>query len=423
MTPPKIIPALANLTQDIAGPVPVRLLQDWATGEQDLDAAQRLLNSFRIVGIVVSTDSAGLSKLTKAMDLLDVVHLVSEAKEILHAVGAEVGGQALGTWVADNSQMFYPTNVNVDTVLDAMAEVQHRIRERHSMQLGMCVHYGCFYEIGGGLYGPDADVVEDLAENCAGADEILVTEAVVNQSKQIQPQELASRSFMRAFGPVNVFSHQSPRRMEHIVGNQTRYPHPFPEEFYRMLTLLQHPEQGVEIRKQLYSGWLREAVVVFFVRHREHLELRSLGGLIDDLVGNACMDAVIRNSARASGEIATCGGGIAILIFDDVQSAIDHAQTLLEELRRNELPVVAGIDKGPVLHFPSPQGRSGITGDPVNIASKLAEDAGSPGEINMTDRVYGALINPGTWRRFEKILSGVALNGYTIVQPIPGVSR
>src|SRR3954453_14922896 len=118
MSLPKVIPALANLTQDIAGPVPVRLLQAWARGEQNLDAAQNLLNSFRITGTVVSTDSSGLSRLTKAMDLLDLVQFISEPKQIIHAVGCETGGRAVGTWVADNAEMFFPTTVNADTVLD-----------------------------------------------------------------------------------------------------------------------------------------------------------------------------------------------------------------------------------------------------------------------------------------------------------------
>ncbi|MDZ4801687.1 MAG: hypothetical protein SGI92_26320 [Bryobacteraceae bacterium] len=415
MSLPRVIPALANLTQDIAGPVPVRLLQDWARGEQDLDTAQTLLNSFRIFGTVVSTDTSGLSKLTKEMDLLDVVQLVSEPKEIVHALGCEVGGRAVGTWVADNTQMYFPTAVNADTVLDAMAEVQCRVRERHPVRLGMCIHSGCFYEMGGGLYGPDADLVEELAENYAGPDEILITETVVNQSKRIGPEELVMRSIMRAAGPVDVFSHRSRRRMEHLPENQTRYPHPFPEDFYRMLALLRLPEQGAQVRKQLYSDWLREAVVVFLARHREQGHLSHLGNLLDDLLANACMDAVVRNGAPASGEIATSGGGIAILTFDNAQYALDYIRALFDELSRNGLPVVAGVDKGPILHFRNLRGRSGISGDPVNIASKLAEDAGCPGEIKITDKASAALAKGGSWRQFELISSGVPLHGYTIV--------
>ena len=59
---PKVIPALADLTQDIAGPVPVDLLHRWATGDQDLAAAATLLSPFQIQGTVVSTDTSGLSR-------------------------------------------------------------------------------------------------------------------------------------------------------------------------------------------------------------------------------------------------------------------------------------------------------------------------------------------------------------------------
>src|SRR4051812_21090378 len=36
---PRVIPALADLTQDIAGPLPVKLLQNWATGEREASGA------------------------------------------------------------------------------------------------------------------------------------------------------------------------------------------------------------------------------------------------------------------------------------------------------------------------------------------------------------------------------------------------
>src|SRR4051794_27385596 len=123
MALPKVIPALADLTQDIAGPLPVRLLQDWATGEQDIAAAEALLNSFEREGTVVATDTSGLSRMTQAMDLLDVLSVISGPKEIVHALGREIGGRAIGTWVADNSEMLYPAGIDPGTVVAAMGEV------------------------------------------------------------------------------------------------------------------------------------------------------------------------------------------------------------------------------------------------------------------------------------------------------------
>src|ERR1044071_1724090 len=113
MAETKIIPALADLTQDIAGPVPVQLLQDWASGQQDVAAAQALLDPFRIEGTVVASDTAGLSKLTESKELVEVISLISRPKEIVHALGVEVGGRPIGVWIADNTEMYYPAKVAV----------------------------------------------------------------------------------------------------------------------------------------------------------------------------------------------------------------------------------------------------------------------------------------------------------------------
>src|SRR3990172_3308434 len=161
---PKTMPALADLTQDIAGPLPVELLQNWATGTQDLATAEQLLERFRLAGHVVSTDTSGLSRMTQERDLLEVLAAISTPKEIVHALGTEIGGRPIGTWVADNSEMYYPLSLAPEDVLDAMNEAQFRIAEQTPTQIGMCVHSGVSYEIGRGLYGPDALLVEYLAE-------------------------------------------------------------------------------------------------------------------------------------------------------------------------------------------------------------------------------------------------------------------
>ena len=164
MALPRLIPSLGDLTQDIAGPLPVDLFREWVSGHQDLDKATSLLEPFAIQGTVVATDTSGLSYLTKEMDLLDVLALVSRPKEIVHALGTEVGGRAIGTWVADNTEMHYPLETPLEQVLGAMAEVHERIKDEGAVRIGMCVHEGTFYEIAGGLYGHDADAVEYLAE-------------------------------------------------------------------------------------------------------------------------------------------------------------------------------------------------------------------------------------------------------------------
>src|SRR5262245_4232325 len=130
MANPKIVPALADLTQDIAGPVPLNLLQDWASGRQDVAAAQSLLDPFRIEGTVVASDTSGLTKMTDALDLVDIIAMISKPKEILYALGVEIGGRSIGLWIADNTEMYYPSSVPPGDVLEAMWEAQQRIAAR-----------------------------------------------------------------------------------------------------------------------------------------------------------------------------------------------------------------------------------------------------------------------------------------------------
>lgn len=408
---PKVIPALSDLTQDIAGPVPVQLLRDWATGAQDLASAESILSGFQIQGTVVSSDTSGLSKLTQAMDLLDVLSLISQPKEIIHALGRAIGGRSIGTWVADNTEMFYAGSLQPDLVVDAMSEARARIEERLQVRVGMCVHAGGYYEIGGGLYGTDADVVEYLAEQCAGPGEILLTPQVASRLTKRESDELALKTYNHEGSREEAYLLRSARRMPDLEETDTAYPHPFPEEFYRQLPHLHEPSEAERIKQEIYGKWLRECVVVFLARHREPQQTRSLAGLLDDLVINALMDTVLREVTPGADHIASSAGGIAILTFTDQREALDFVRVVRAKLAENGLAINVGIDAGPVLLFQSSRGPSGIAGDPINIASKLAEDVGRPDCISVTDRVARQMGNTAACERFSISISGVALNG------------
>jgi len=411
---PKVIPALADLTQDIAGAIPVHLLHDWATGERDLFAAYSVLSSFEIQGTVVSSDTSGLSRMTRERDLLDVLSLISQPKEILHALGREIGGRAIGTWVADNTEMFYPAGLDADTVVDAMGEVQFRIQERLQIRIGMCIHPGRFYEIGGGLYGGDAYQVEYLAEQCAGPGEILLTESAVRSLKTVKSDDLYLKTFPHEDSQEQAYLLRSNRRASGLQEREPLYPHPFPPDFFEILHRFQEPGDVEALKRKIYEQWLRECVVVFLAREREPQEARSLTGLLDDLVINALMDTVIRETMPGTDHIASSGGGIAILTFDHPTDAVDFVRAVHIKLAENGLPVQVGIDAGPVLLFQNSRGPSGIAGDPINIASKLAEDVGRPGCICVTEKAFQRLGDSSEHERFEVTVSGVALKGFIL---------
>ncbi|MEI6243820.1 MAG: hypothetical protein WCQ64_02135, partial [Acidobacteriota bacterium] len=64
-----------------------------------------------------------------------------------------------------------------------------------------------------------------------------------------------------------------------------------------------------------------------------------------------------------------------------------------------------------VLEF-STQGRhSGISGDPVNTASKLSEDTGTGGRIRVSTRALQGLAAPPDAQPFEVMVSRITLTG------------
>ena len=83
-----------DVTQDISRTLPVDIIERWTRGVQSADSARRLLEPNRIEGIVVSSDSAGLTRLTERLGVLEILALIDRPKQLLHAYGAAVGGEA-----------------------------------------------------------------------------------------------------------------------------------------------------------------------------------------------------------------------------------------------------------------------------------------------------------------------------------------
>jgi len=408
---PRIIPALADLTQDIAGPLPVELLQHWAEGSQSVADAERLLDRYRIEGTVVASDTSGLSRLTEERDLLDVLALVSAPKEILHGLGVEIGGRPIGVWVADNSEMYYPAAIPASLVVEAMSEAQSRVDASRTVRVGLCVHRGEFFEVGGGLYGGDAEAVEYLAEEFAGPGETLLTRAVVDALGPTGTFALAPRPDLDEIHRAGVFALREPRRMPGLRGDQKSYPHPYPEEFFGRLTRLRDAGEADVIRRQIYDAYLRDRTVLFVSRVHPPQAVHTLQALLDDFVSNALVETIVRVAMRAEEHVAGLGSGLAILTFDSPAPAVEFAQEVRAEFARNGVGVKIGVDCGPILLFSNPKGPSGLAGDPVNIASKLAEDTGSAGKIRVSSRAARQLALPGGAVPFTLTVSRVELNG------------
>src|SRR5207253_2511520 len=132
-------------------------------------------------GYHLVSDSAGLTKLSQRLGLMEVLALIDRPKRILHAYGTAAGGRAVGVWAADNAQMFHPEWTDAVVLLSALLKAQADIARQCRVRIGIGVHYGDFYDLSSGLYGPEADAIEDIAENHTEGGEIVITQAVVDR--------------------------------------------------------------------------------------------------------------------------------------------------------------------------------------------------------------------------------------------------
>ena len=406
---PKMIPAFADLTQDIAGPLPLDLVKGWVEGTQDEAAAEARLGRFAIEGTVVSTDTSGLSRMTQERDLLDVLSMVSGPKEIVHALGTDIGGRAVGTWVADNTQMFYPSTVPFDVVIGAMLEAQARIAATLEVRIGMCAHHGRFFDIGSGLYGADADLVEYVAEQFAAPGEVLVTREVADTLARDAAFTLEPRESLSVVHAPGVFTVTSGRSWAHLPATNPDYPHGFTDEVFQALRDVRGARAD-DARTRVYRS-VEDRIIVFAARERTRAPETSAADLLDIFVRDLALDAIVRHVPDAAEHVASLGGGIAILSFDNGDRALKVATAMRDQGVEMGLPLKVGMDAGPVLTVGRLRGPSGISGDAVNLASKLSEDLGLENTVSATTRAAARLSVPAWATPFTERVSRIELTG------------
>ena len=191
------------------------------------------------------------------------------------------------------------------------------------------------------------------------------------------------------------------------------YPHAFTDEFIGMHHAIDEAPDQDEAIRDIYTRYLRAVAVVFLARHRPQAE-KDVASMLDDLLTNALLETIVRERKPGS-HLVMCGGSIALLVFDDVGEALDFASDIRSEFVRNDLPVKIGVDYGAILFFERSDGSKNLVGDPVNVSSKISEDAGQPGRIALTDRAAQLLPRDlGNAEPFHVTISKVGLSGYML---------
>lgn len=389
-------PVLADLRQDIAGLVPVELVQAWATSDQDQAAQERLLEPYRIEGTVVCSDAAGLSKLSKQRPYLEVLRMVEAPKEIIHAYGINAGGHAIGTWAADNTEMFYPASTDPLRVLEAMAAAQTAMAAAGGVQAGMSVHQGTFYAIGGGLFGEEADYVEQVGEDHTHGGEIILTESLQETASAHWPGRIVPCADSLLAKPVSRFEYLG-LSLDIQPAHGTVYPSPFKPE---VGIFLKQPNLSDKEKELFLQPYIRAGSVIFLkLRHR------TSEFLLDRLADWAAAATVSRKTADEHAvETVKTNGDIGIFLSPDPATARTFGLALREALKATDFACNIGISTGETYVFPLPDGGREIAGGPVNTASKLSEEmADTPGALCIQDAIDG--------KPFCVTFSGVELKG------------
>jgi class 3 adenylate cyclase len=258
-------PELFDLAQDIPGGLPTKLVERWLESKQTDDDAMRLLKEHEVRGYNIVSDSAGLTRLTSQKGLMEILALINRPKEIVHAYGTAIGGQGVGIWAADNTQMFYPASTSADTLLSALLTVQDEIARSCQVRIGIGAHFGNFYQVSGGLYGPAAEAIEGIAENDTEGGEIVVSQAVVDQLIRGDAFTLEQKDGVDTAAGTTYRVLDGPR----LVGVRLpdgQYPIPYSEAFYADLVAYEHHLGDTAFGQQLADKYLRHKTVVLIER-------------------------------------------------------------------------------------------------------------------------------------------------------------
>ncbi|WNG56478.1 hypothetical protein F0U59_18245 [Archangium gephyra] len=392
--------SLADLRQDIAGLIPAGLVLSWNGQEKTSARHEQLLAPFRKRGTLVSTDSAGLSTLTQRYSLAQVMKLVSEPKEVIHAHGTAIGGEAIGIWAADNSQMFFGEEIAPSRVVAQMLAVQERVKALR-VQVGMGIHTCECYRVGGGLFGEGADFIEAIAEDETSGGEIVVSGAVLEHLPGGIRDAARVREDLRAHGALWSLKDFS-GRVEAVEGGDPHYPTPFDAAFFQRLRSMSMEELG----KEAFPEYRKTRTVVFVkVKHapREFL--------LDSFTDMSLIDLTVRRIAASHGaDVVKSNGTLAIVLFDEGREAVAFARDIIEGNRVLGVEAHVGVARGEVYLFPLANGEREIAGNPVNVASKLAEDSGMEGVLVESSVSLGGLERDGS--PFQLTLSRVELTGH-----------
>jgi class 3 adenylate cyclase len=403
-------PNLFDITQDIIGALPLKLVERWLSSEQTHEDALKLLESHKVQGYSVSSDSVGLTKLCQQKGLLEILAIINQPKKILHGYGKAIGGESVGIWAADNTQMFYRDSISASTIISAMLTIQDAIANSCQIKIGIGAHYGNFYAISGGLYGAEADAIEEIAESHTCGGEILISQAICDRLPSNHNFTIEKRDDLNStIG--NIYRVLNGERLSGLLPIDQCYPIPYSEDFYADLLEYETRLTDQNFAHALIDKYIQNKIVVLIESKNEAVETHEVS-IFNQLSFSALMkDIGLRLLDKTSGAEIKVVSSLGIYAFDDAIAAVNFAQTFRQELEKQDITCRIGIDRGEVLVFNLPFGTRDIAGSPVNVASKMAQDKGEFGKLYLSALIRD-LVDVSGFKEIEYSVSGVELTSY-----------
>jgi class 3 adenylate cyclase len=402
-------PGFFDLPTGAGETLPLDTIAEWTRSPQTREVARAILAPHALRGIVVSSDSAGLTRLTRERSLIDILAMLTHPKELIHGHGCAIGGRSVGVWAADNTLMFYDHSIAANRVLAMLRTTMERMAIDCELGIGMAAHSGEFFELGGGVHGPDAERVELIAESHTEPGELVITGSVVRLLPADHGFALVPRDDLRAeFGDVARVA--AGLTLDGLDVSNINYPAPFSSDFTSGLARFARTQRDSAVPQKAYE----DLAVVFILRESEDTDVPEVA-VLNDLALTAAMK-------RIGGELLVHSGGdevktsglIGIYTFPDCRNAIAFARRFRDALAEQRIQCAIGIDSGPVLVFDLGGGSFEIAGLAVNVASKLAEDVGAFGKIQISEQVAKKAEAKRERPTLAFNMSGVELRAYDL---------
>lgn len=404
----KIIASLADLKQDIAGPIPAEIIKNWVSSDRSEISHNTVLQPYLRRGFLVSSDSSGLSKISQEKNLLEVMKIVSDPKEIIYSGGVAIGGRGVGIWAADNTQMYYGEEVSAEELLKEMVQVQKKIREQGGLQVGMTIHFGEYFEIGKGFFGHDANLVEEVAEEHTSGGEILITEVVKKALPPWWGEYLEERTDLGGRVAIYHLNYEEMDFSKEVkFSDNINYPIPFSRDFFE---LIENPEVDLNApgEKVLDKYFSQQVVVLVKVYHPERKML--LEQLTDWVVVNTMFVDICEGYKKV--DLIKSNGELGIFVCADANEAIRFAKEIYHTLKSTNDVVSIGLAAGEVLIFPLEDGGFDLAGNAVNVASKISEDIEDRDTLYVHESVVFMEAETAWFKPFSLQKSGVQLRGF-----------